>query len=100
MSSISSLYSLPYALSSSLSTSAGNMGRYLVEKLTPSKLLKTALVVAPAFAALQMMSSLPGADAGIICWTICMSACTGGSAGGFFPLCLASCTGLCATNPV
>ncbi|MGL4540436.1 MAG: hypothetical protein ACRCU0_05620 [Candidatus Rhabdochlamydia sp.] len=96
---------MTYSLSNSLSSISSSMqtiGNHISDRLKPKNLLKVGCVVAPIFAALQMASNVPGADAGLICFTGCMAVCLGtatGTGGAFVPFCTATCLKWCA-NPI
>lgn len=69
--------------------------KYITSKLTPSKLVKAGVL----FGAVQVISSVPGADAGFGLFHICMAACLAagtGTGGAFWPMCVAIC---CPTVP-
>lgn len=92
---------MTYSLSNSLSNISSGMqtiGNHISDKLKPKNLLKVGCVVAPIFAALQIASSVPGADAGFLCLHLCMTACLAASGGAFPPACWAVCIPACA-NP-
>ena len=65
----------------------------------PSIFRRVGLVVLSAFA-LYAMSSIPTAEAGLLCFTVCMSSCTAATGGAFTPACVAACVAVCSTNPV
>jgi hypothetical protein len=96
---------MTYSLSNSLSNISSGMqpiGNMVFDRLKPKNLLKVGCVVAPVFAALQMASSVPGADAGFGCFAVCMGICLGtatGTGGAFVPFCTATCLKWCA-NPI
>lgn len=90
------------SLSGSLSAVSATMSavrNHVVDSLKPKNFLRVGLAAAPVFTALKMMSSLPGADAGFICFSWCMGICTAGTGGAFIPACVTACIAACA-NPV
>ncbi|MGL5626448.1 MAG: hypothetical protein ACRDDW_02875 [Candidatus Rhabdochlamydia sp.] len=94
---------MTYSLSNSLSSISSSMqtiGNHISDRLKPKNLLKVGCVVAPIFAALQMASSVPGADAGLICFHICLGTCLTATGGAFPPACYVACAATCSTNPV
>lgn len=72
----------------------------IMPKLNAAKILKASTVVAPIFLTLQILGSIPAAEAGFICYTLCMSTCTAATGGAFIPACIAACIATCSTNPV
>lgn len=71
---------------------------YIVDKLTPSKLVKAGIL----FGTVQALSSAPVADAGFLCFSWCMAICLGsstGTGGAFAPCCTAACIAFCGPTP-
>jgi len=60
---------------------------YIAGKLTLNKLVKAGI----AFAAVQALSSVPGADAGFALFHLCWTTCSAATGGGFIPACVAAC---------
>ena len=92
--------SLPTALFSNVQENVQNMGSHIVSKLNPRNILKAGAVVAPVFVALEMLSSVPAADAGFACFAACMSLCAGATAGAMTHACIPACLIACSTNPI
>ncbi len=69
---------------------------YIAHKLTPSKLVKAGMLVG----AVQALSSIPGADAGALCFYLCMPTCLSLTGGAFPPACVAACVATCGWHPV
>ncbi len=68
---------------------------YIAGKLTPGKLVTAGML----FGAVQTISSVPTADAGLGLFALCMSTCLAagtGTGGAFWPMCVAIC---CPTAP-
>ncbi len=72
----------------------------LVNQFAPRLSQKVVKTVAVALAALHMLSHLPVAKAGLLCFAWCAGSCSAATAGGFAPACVAACAAFCATNPV
>lgn len=71
---------------------------YIASKLTLNKLAKAGVILG----AVQAMSSIPTADAGLICFSWCMGICLGsstGTGGAFAPFCTATCLAFCGPTP-
>ena len=68
--------------------------------LIAKKTMEAFRVVLPALAWIEMSSRMPKAEAGFICWTLCMSGCAPATAGAFAPACAAACVTACAWNPI
>lgn len=49
------------------------------------------ITLAPALAAIHMISSLPTAEAGPVAYAACMAACSAATGGAFIPVCAAVC---------
>lgn len=69
---------------------------YIASKLTLSKLVKASILLG----AVQALSTFPGADAGALCFYLCMPTCLSATGGAFPPACVVACAGACGWHPV
>lgn len=69
---------------------------HVLDKSTFSKIAKVVALVGATHA----VSSIPGADAGALCFYLCMPTCLSLTGGAFPPACVAACVTTCGWHPV